>query len=488
MKINSFKDFLEQVNRDLGSFCSDFAYKRKELAGMSRASGTSALFKYQEDRDWAINEGGGTEIQYHIYMRDSEVGYGLGFNAQYVPFANDKSPEEYIKPYANEFLKLYSENKGKWENLGLNWVYESEEKLQNIHSGDYVCFGRKVQLNNQELLDSQYQKLLEEIKGILYNVYIEVFTNVRNKKQARDKAMNEYNKISELLRVKKNIILQGAPGTGKTYSTAQIALSVIGVNDIDFTNRGEVMRKYHELHKCGQIEFVTFHMSMDYEDFVEGIRPETNNGNISYRVQDGIFKKICKRASDNTTSNNPDSKAEDSPKKYVLIIDEINRGNISKIFGELITLLEADKRSESQNCLKACLPYSQEEFSVPDNLYIIGTMNTTDRSVGSLDYALRRRFAFVTIEAHLHIVKEYYDAIGNKELGEKACERYTSIKNFLESCKADMDIKDLMIGHSFFMAPDENSFELKWKYEVLPLLDEYYKDGIINKKWQDSNQ
>ena len=170
-------------------------------------------------------------------------------------------------------------------------------------------------------------------------------------------------------------------------------------------------------------------------------------------------------------------------KIFVLIIDEINRGNVSKIFGELITLLEADKRDGGNHNLTVRLPYSKEKFSVPDNLYIIGTMNTTDRSVGNLDYALRRRFAFVTIKADRRIIENHYKQIGNDKLGKLACERFDQVKAFLMSCATDMDIDDLMVGHSFFMAPDNEAFNLKWEFEVLPLLDEYYKDGIINKKW-----
>lgn len=384
-------------------------------------------------------------------------------------------------------------------------------------------------------------------------------------------ALNEdMNNMKQILLQKKNVILQGAPGTGKTYSTAQLALAAIGVNDVNFKDHAAVMKRYEELHQQGQIEFVTFHMSMDYEDFVEGIKPETEGDNISYNVENGIFKKICRDASQLTTSNfesayeqfmkdiadanesepfvlktstgrefgvcpntrgnlslltgpnkqkngvmrkseileaaqgNQDADwyyydlgviahlrdeykfsitADSTDKNYVLIIDEINRGNISKIFGELITLLEADKRSDGDHPLTVRLPYSKEEFSVPGNLYIIGTMNTTDRSVGSLDYALRRRFAFVTIKAQRSVIEEYYQHIGKEDLGNIACERFDEVKAFLENCSSDMDIEDLMVGHSFFMAPDEDAFNLKWNFEVLPLLDEYFKDGIINRKW-----
>lgn len=169
-----------------------------------------------------------------------------------------------------------------------------------------------------------------------------------------------------------------------------------------------------------------------------------------------------------------------------MIIDEINRGNISKILGELITLLEADKREGGDHPLTVRLPYSKEDFRVPGNLYIIGTMNTTDRSVGSLDYALRRRFAFVTIEASEEVLREYYKRHPNDDVKDEACKRFDKVREFLEGCKLEMDVNDLMVGHSFFMANSMDEFERKWKYEVLPLLDEYYKDGIISMKWDNS--
>ena len=240
------------------------------------------------------------------------------------------------------------------------------------------------------------------------------------------------------------------------------------------------MEEYHKLRQKGQIEFVTFHMSMDYEDFVEGIKPSSEGSTITYSIEDGIFKSICNKA---TKGSN--EKAEN----HVLIIDEINRGNISKIFGELITLIEADKRTDSTDKRTARLPYSKKEFGVPGNLYIIGTMNTTDRSVGSIDYALRRRFAFVTIESSEDIIRNYYNKTGNTLLGSKACTLFNDVKDFLTENKTnETDIKDLMVGHSFFMAQSEDELNLKWEYEVIPLLNEYYQDGIIKKRWSISNQ
>lgn len=281
-------------------------------------------------------------------------------------------------------------------------------------------------------------------------------------------------KCAYLLKLKHNIILQGAPGTGKTYNTAAIALDVLGIKDVDLTDHATVMKKYEELQdNC--IFFTTFHQSLDYEDFVEGLKPrvQTNsvgeNIGVTYEPEDGIFKRACNAVKTDTP--------------VVLIIDEINRGNISKIFGELITLLESDKRDKGNHPIKVILPYSKTFFSVPSNLYIIGTMNTTDRSTGTLDYALRRRFAFVTLQSNLDVIEKHYDQLNNQELKTKAVRLFNEIKSFIMSPKrhcGDFSIDDLMIGHSYFMASSENELANKVEYEILPLIAEYISDGIIN--------
>ena len=275
-------------------------------------------------------------------------------------------------------------------------------------------------------------------------------------------------KSVKLLKEKRNIILQGAPGTGKTYTTASIIVEMKREYMPDMS-RQEIMEKYNNMANNGFVEFTTFHQSLDYEDFVEGLKPIVKEGHVTYNVEPGIFKKICIKASNDPGNN------------YFLIIDEINRGNVSKIFGELITLLELDKRKGSVNAISAILPYSKETFGIPDNLYIIGTMNTTDRSVGTIDYALRRRFAFLTVKANESIVSRQ-----NGEVGQKAGDYFRKVYKHLEKYPSgDIDLDDLMIGHSYFIADSIASLELKWKYEVLPLLEEYYKDGLISKPFKE---
>lgn len=384
-------------------------------------------------------------------------------------------------------------------------------------------------------------------------------------------------KCSRLLLRKHNLILQGAPGTGKTYNTAAIALKALGISDVDLTDHQAVMKRYDSL-LGEQIFFTTFHQSLDYEDFVEGLKPRVRtdaDGNaigVTYEPEDGIFKRACNavqtdqskdiveciddyiqkikgyqnkreiptvsgrsslyvwwkegNSTISTRSTNSTSSREEeytpSPlniekiklqalgkgsennwpsyaqafieavkkeyhattdKPVVLIIDEINRGNISKIFGELITLLEADKRCSGSHPIKVMLPYSKSEFGVPSNLYIIGTMNTTDRSTGTLDYALRRRFAFVTIKAQASVIQKYYDDAGNAELGATALALFEDIRQFIENPKhlcGDMGTDDLMVGHSYFMAASKDELQDKVEHEILPLISEYISDGILH--------
>lgn len=578
MQIKSFEELVNKVNIDLGDFCTAFAQERKKMANLKKCPNKAHLFIYKNDeRDWAINEGGGTEIQYHIYMRDAEIGYGLGFNMQYVPYKNDKSPVDWMKPYCDAFVKLYETKNDSWVNK-FEWIYEDINLLKNPQEGKYGLFGKKIPIENEEISDVAYNQLLDDIKNILFDIYQQVFQLSNQEKDKKSDEMIE--KYSRLLQTKHNIILQGAPGTGKTYNTAAIALKTLGVTDIDLTDHKDVMKRYDSL-LGDQIFFTTFHQSLDYEDFVEGLKPHVqtdtdgNSIGVTYEPEDGIFKRACNavqtdqskdiveciddylqkikgyqnkreiptvtgrsslyvwwKEGNSTVScrstNSTSSRGEEytpSPlniekiklqaqgkgvennwqqyaqafieavkkefhattnKPVVLIIDEINRGNVSKIFGELITLLESDKRLNGNHPIKVMLPYSKNEvFGVPSNLYIIGTMNTTDRSTGTLDYALRRRFAFITLKSQDSVIKKFYSDTDNEELGTIALDLFEDIKRFIENPKhlcGDMSIDDLMVGHSYFMAESKDELHDKVEYEILPLINEYINDGILNVK------
>lgn len=256
-------------------------------------------------------------------------------------------------------------------------------------------------------------------------------------------AEEKFNEIVELLFRKKNIILQGAPGVGKTFLAKKIAYQLIGMK------------------KDENIETIQFHQSYSYEDFIQGIRPTTSG---EFRVHSGIFYDFCKNAMEHP---------EDT---FVFIIDEINRGNLSKIFGELMMLIEYDKRSP-RYALK--LTYSEEDsprFYVPANVYIIGCMNTADRSIAIVDYALRRRFAFCDVEPEFgETFKNYLGMVLSKGFVDEICNKVNRVNDIIRTSSSLG--KGLEIGHSYFCQLSSVDDEQEWwksicKYELFPYLRE----------------
>lgn len=397
----------------------------------------------------------------------------------------------------------------------------------------------------------------------------QLLEHLREAKSSLIEKQERMESILKLVQASKNLILTGAPGTGKTYKTAEIAVALIDGSNKLPSNRADVMSRYKTLINAKQIAFTTFHQSLDYEEFIEGLKPEIddNTKEMTYQIKDGIFKNICERAKEKTSlaslndaieqfkeicseniikvrnksgtefsvtyrggktfrvrsDNSEAEEGKDFPanidaikkmyqgseegiynktyvwgilkylrdnysvtnysvdntdKKYLLIIDEINRGNISKIFGELITLLEKDKRIGEENEITVSLPYSQEAFGVPSNLFIIGTMNTADRSIGHIDYAIRRRFSFLSLKSDRNVISSYdkYDN-GTKEKAESL---FDEIKDFISAnINADLDADDLMIGHSYFLCEKSDDLKMRLEFEMIPLIEEYEKDGII---------
>ena len=448
---------------------------------------------------------------------------------------------------------------------------------------------------------------------------------------------------------RKNVVLYGAPGTGKTYDVPELAVRLC---DPAFMaaepSREEIVSRYNQLKTEKRIAFTTFHQSLDYEDWIEGLRPVVNENNqVTYEIESGIFKKLCEEAerpvikdkqvgiSDNAVvwkvslagtgdndvrrecmennhirigwdgygpvisdetdwsvyngegkqildayinkmkigdivmscyssqtidaigvvageyefeDNFPNykrvrrvnwlvkninenivemndgktmtlgtvyrlnsitldnvksilekydtsSKMEENDKAYVMVIDELNRGNVSKVFGELITLLEADKRKGRINAESVVLPYSKKGFHIPNNVYLIATMNTADRSLGSLDYAIRRRFAFIA-EKPFGLEVEGF----NEDLFELVSSLF--VKNFDEYKESGWDQtmklepadtlseeykpEDVWIGHSYFLMQDEeDNTSNRLLYEIIPLLEEYVRDGVLTAEAQD---
>ena len=252
----------------------------------------------------------------------------------------------------------------------------------------------------------------------------------------------QYKVLTDILEMKKNIIIEGAPGVGKTFAATRLAYSIIGEKDID------------------RVMMIQFHQSYSYEDFIEGLKPSLDSQ--SFELRRGVFLDFCEKAS------------EDEDNKYFFIIDEINRGNISKIFGELFMLIEKDKRGKELRLL-----YSGDKFSVPKNVYIIGLMNTADRSLAMIDYALRRRFSFYEMKPAFDSdgFKAYLDSFDSQAFNNLI----SNVKGLNEDIASDESLGEgFMIGHSYFCSltyVDEDVLSNIIEYELIPLLKEYWFDN-----------
>lgn len=529
------------------------------------------------------------------------------------------------------------------------------EHFLELINGFVKSYGEEIQ-----------QIMLNEIKGFKnkpLNLAVQtLFWCMKDymKEELKNKMTTETNNSSketwydDVVRIwerRKNIVLYGAPGTGKTYDVPELAVRLC---DPAFMaaepSREEIVSRYNQLKTEKRIAFTTFHQSLDYEDWIEGLRPVVNeNSQVTYEIESGIFKKLCEEAErpvvkdkqvgiadnavvwkvslagtgdndvrrecmennhirigwddygpvisdetdwsiyngegkqildayinkmkigdivmscyssqtidaigvvvgdyefedkfpnykrvrrvnwlvkninenivemndgktmtlgtvyrlnsitlDNVKSilekYNTSSKMEENDKAYVMVIDELNRGNVSKVFGELITLLEADKRKGRINAESVVLPYSKKAFHIPNNFYLIATMNTADRSLGSLDYAIRRRFAFIA-EKPFGLEVEGF----NEDLFEKVSSLF--VKNFDEYKESGWDQtmklesadtlseeykpEDVWIGHSYFLMQDEegeDNTSNRLLYEIIPLLEEYVRDGVLTAEAQD---
>lgn len=417
-----------------GSYMWEDFYKRGVMAIGWNEIGDLSLFKNKSEIKEAMKKIYGPNLSYQ--------------NATHATwqFANEMKVGDII------FVK-----KGRSQLIGRgivtsDYFYDSEAEEYNhirivnwTHHGEWPYPGKAAMKTLTDV--TPYIDVVEELKNIFDDDTSEdvekSYSSYTKEDFLNDVFMSEeeYERLRSVLVFKKNIILQGAPGVGKTYTAKRLAYSLIGEKNVD------------------RVKMVQFHQSYSYEDFIMGFRPS----DIGFELRKGTFYNFCKLAELDTVND------------YFFIIDEINRGNLSKIFGELFMLLENDKRGASLQ-----LVYSDEKFSIPDNLYIIGMMNTADRSLAMLDYALRRRFAFFELKPGFETdgFKSYQLTINNSKLNNLI----TCIKNLNYAIVSDETLGEgFCIGHSYFCnlkpeSVDDQVISNIVEYELVPLLKEYWFD------------
>lgn len=567
----------------------------------------------------------------------------------FVKVVNDENFEEEYNKVIKQFIIKVNIT------MGLFWIRPEKFLAFDRTNRQYLKEQYGIKLPNKAPEYSEYMKILDSInkkmasREIKENTFYELSANANNlgyDNSDYESYLEWGSFYTELLKKRKNIILQGAPGTGKTYRIPELVVRLCEPEfDADNATRKELMSVYDRLKEEKRVMFTTFHQSMDYEDWLEGLRPVLENDQVTYKIEPGIFKRLCTEAerplsakkevniSDEAiewkvslsgTGDNPvrrdcmkngyirigwdgygeniteetdwsihngegkailnafintmkvgdivmscyssrtidaigivtgeyewhdifehykrvrrvkwlvkdinedivklnDDKTMtlgtvyrlnaitldkvkslldryeasktliDNNKPYVIVIDEFNRGNVSKIFGELITLLEPDKRKGMRNAESVLLPYSKKEFYIPSNVFLVATMNTADRSLDTIDYAIRRRFAFITVKP-----QEIDNDNFNSELFREVSSLF--ISNYDEYAESGFDdtIKllpaetlseeyrpeDVWIGHSYFIMDGEYALQDRLLFEIIPLLQEYIRDGILTSEAQ----
>lgn len=340
-------------------------------------------------------------------------------------------------------LEEHTENSRWWPILYVG-RYKEDKNVQGV----YIWKLRSELSEALKQINLSDIKLYEESKKILLDDNTENIYTKENFLKEVFISEAKYNSLEMMLKKKKNIILQGAPGVGKTFTARRLAYSIMGVKD------------------DSKIEIVQFHQNYSYEDFVMGYKPDGDG----FKLTEGIFYKFCTEA-----IKYPD-------KKFFFIIDEINRGNMSKIFGELLMLLENNYR-DKDHAIK--LAYKDEKFYVPENLYIIGMMNTADRSLAMIDYALRRRFSFFDMEPGFDT--DGFKAKINSDKFRKLIDAIKDLNNVITNDKSLG--KGFCIGHSYFCDKEGKYTDEELKsiveFDILPMLAEYWFDEPQNyEEWQ----
>lgn len=567
----------------------------------------------------------------------------------FIKVVNDENFEEEYNTVIKQFIIKVNIT------MGLFWIRPEKFLAFDRTNRQYLKEQYGIKLPNKAPEYSEYMKILDSINKkmasgeIKENTFYELSANANNlgyDNSDYDSYLEWGSFYTELWKKRKNVILQGAPGTGKTYRIPELVVRLCEPEfDANNATRKELMSVYDRLKEEKRVMFTTFHQSMDYEDWLEGLRPVLENDQVTYKIEPGIFKRLCTEAerplsakkdvniSDEAivwkvslsgTGDNPvrrdcmkngyirigwdgygeniteetdwsihngegktilnafintmkvgdivmscyssrtidaigivtgeyewhdnfehykrvrrvkwlvkdinedivklnDDKTMtlgtvyrlnaitldkvkslldkyeasktliDNNKPYVIVIDEFNRGNVSKIFGELITLLEPDKRKGMRNAESVLLPYSKKEFYIPSNVFLVATMNTADRSLDTIDYAIRRRFAFITVKP-----QEIDDDNFNSELFREVSSLF--INNYDEYAESGFDdtIKllpaetlseeyrpeDVWIGHSYFIMDGEYALQDRLLFEIIPLLEEYIRDGVLTSEAQ----
>lgn len=448
---------LRRINRNIFGEPKKGLYNKKYWSAFYRK-------RHKKQTDLQLLLGAQTSLQLFLGIRPNGFYVGLycGSRAseQLVKLRN------YIADNAARFLILINNlrfpiNIYTQEDLSEPLVISSPNDLTKLDKGNCLALLRYFPSNSEILYSPKLLIAIEETFESLLPIYQQVIANkntpldidevieftdeeeievgydIEDLKQETYLEEEFIKKIYSLLKDKKQIIFYGSPGTGKTFIAECFAQYFI---------KGK-----------GEYKLIQFHPSYSYEDFIEGIRPNTvdsgaSASSLSYQVQDGIFKKFCQKA------------REDKDAIFVLIIDEINRGNLSRIFGELLYLLEY-----RNNTIE--LPYSKKPFNIPPNLYIIGTMNTADRSTALLDHALRRRFHFILLQPNIDILRKFLTehSPGQEWIADLLLRLNQQLTTYGIS-------SEYHIGHSHFILRNINVSQLTliWDFTILPTLEEYF--------------
>jgi len=397
---------------------SDYNTKSKMRQAMKEKIDPSRSFKNDAHATWQfVNEMKPGDIIFAKKGMHQIIGRGI--------VSSDYEYDENRESYKN-IRRVKWTHKGEWEHPGQAVM----KTLTDITA--YTDYVEKLKsIFESEIEDDVEEPVEVDLKPYDADMFLEEVYMDKTK----------YDTLVALVKKKKNVILQGAPGVGKTFAAKRLAYSIMGVKD------------------PSRVMMVQFHQSYSYEDFIMGFRPTQEGG---FELKRGAFYDFCKSAEEDD---------EDTP--YFFIIDEINRGNLSKIFGELFMLIESDKRG-----IELKLLYADEKFSVPKNVYIIGMMNTADRSLAMMDYALRRRFAFFNLEPGFNTkgFRAYRDSLQS--------EKFNRLIDRVEALNADIAKDESLgegfcIGHSFFCELKETSDRTLSgiiEFELAPLLKEYWFD------------